>query len=139
MGIVMLAYSDKTYMLPYFNRDIEVQLGYGVYSNNNSLAVIMMCRAADLDEDLLEDEDYPYDETLFDEILGTITINLESSSTLPPHEQYIDINNFPQLSLWLMENGLASPTGINAKNGRVLYPAYKFQVPPDYVEGLEKI
>ena len=138
MGVGMLIYSDRTYMFPYFNRVIEVRLGYGVYSDNNSLAVLLTCREADLDEELLDDEDYDYDydESRFDEVLDAITINLESSVKLPANEQFIDIQNYPQLALWLLENDIAYPTGLDIKNGRILYPLYKFKVPPEFAEKL---
>ena len=93
-------------MFPYFNREIEVRLGYGVYSDNNSLAVLLTCREADLDEELLDDEDYDYDESRFNEVLDAVTINLDSSVKLPANEQFIDIQNYPQLALWLVENDI---------------------------------
>lgn len=123
-------------MFPYFNREIEVRLGYGVYSDNNSLAVLLTCREADLDEELLDDEDYDYDESRLDVVLDAITINLESSVKLPTNEQFINIQNYPQLALWLLENDIAYPTGINVKNGRIFYPLYKFKVPPEHAERL---
>jgi hypothetical protein len=137
MGITMLVYSQNTYLLPIFNREIEVRVGYGVYSDNSSLAVVLMCREADIDEDLLDDEDYVYDESAFDEIIATITVNLESSINLPVGEQYIDVNNYPLIASWLIENNLATPSGGADTGGHILYPAYKFQIPPDYTERLE--
>ncbi len=130
----MLVNSKNTYLLPFFNREIEVRVGYGVYTNNSSLAVVLMCREADVDDDLLDDEDYVYDESAFDEIFATITINLESSINLPIGEQYIDVNNYPLIARWLIENNLATPSGGSDTSGRILYPAYKFQIPPDYTE-----
>ena len=134
----MIALSEKTYSLPFFERDIEVRIGYGIYHESNSLAVILFCRAADLNEDLLEDEDYIYDESLFDEVFGAITVNLESSKDLPFGEQFIDINNNPQIAKWLVEQELAFPTKRIELSGRVLYPSYMFQVPPGFQERLEK-
>lgn len=139
MGMTMLVYSDKSYMLPYFNQDIEVQLVYGVYADNNSLAVLMMCRAADLDEELLEDDDYLYDETAFDEELGTITINLEASGSLSSFEQFIDIKTFPQLAMWLVENDLAYPSAVNERSGHGLYPMYRFNVPTEYARKVKEL
>ena len=132
----MLVYSDRTYMFPYFNREIEVRLGYGVYSNNDSLAVLLICREAEFNEDYLDDEEYSYDESPIIDVLDSLTINLDSSSELPVNEQYIDIQNYPQLALWLPENGIAFPTGASVKNGRILYPVYKFIFPQEYAERL---
>ena len=139
MCILMLVYSDKSYMLPYFNREIEVRLVYGVYSDNIALAVLMMCRAADLDEELFEDDDYSYDETAFNEELGTITINLETSRSLSAYEQFVDIHTFPQLAKWLLENNLACPTAVNERSGHILYPAYRFNVPTEYEKMIKKL
>ena len=94
----------------------------------------MMCRAADLDDDLLEDDDFQYEETVFDEELGAITVNLESSGSLPKFEQFVDINTFPQLAKWLLENDLAHPTAKAERCGHVLYPVYRFVVPAEYEE-----
>jgi hypothetical protein len=138
IGMEMIAFSEKTYLLPFFGRYIETRLCYGIYSDSNSLAVLLFCRSADLNEDLLEDEDYVYDESLFDEVFGAITVNLESSKGLPFGEQFIDINNYPQIAKWLVEQELAFPTKRTESSGRVLYPSYQFQVPPILLERFEK-
>ena len=127
----VLVSSEKTYLFPYFSREIEVRVGYGTYSDNESLAVVLLCREADINDDLLDDEDFVYDESLFDDVLCTITVNLETSVKLPAGEQYIDIKNYPLIARWLIENELAIPSGETTLCGHVFYPVYKFKVPPE--------
>ena len=136
--MTMLVFSEKTYLLPCQHKDIKVQLGYGFYSDNDSMAILLMCRAADIDEALLEDEDYDYEGAPFEEVLCTISVNLATSGELPLAEQYIDINNYPQITRWLTDNGIAVPSGRTESNGHFLYPAYKFQIPSAYRKKLEE-
>jgi len=118
--------SSETYSFPLLHRLIEVKLGFGHYLDNGSIAILLMCREADIDEDLLEDEDYEYDESLFEETLGALTVNLEASRDLCFGEQFVDINMFPHVGRWLEENNLAYPTGRKELSGNVIYPVYKF-------------
>lgn len=118
--------SSETYSFPLYNREIDVKLGFSRYSDNGSLAVLLLCREADIDEELFDDEDYEYDESIFDETLGAITVNLEESKELSSNEQFVDIASFPHAGWWLEEMGLASPTGKTGKNGYTLYPVYRF-------------
>ena len=134
----MLIVSEKTYSFPFFNRKIEVRVGFGVYEDNKSLAVVLLCRTNDLDEDVMEEEENDYEDSSFNEILFVVTVNLESSAGLPFGEQYVDVNDYPQIAMWLIDNQLAFPSGQSAKNGRNIYPTYKFQVPPNYQERLER-
>ena len=135
----MLAYSIKTYLFPYFNHEIEVRVGYGLYSDNDSLAVVLMCRDADIDDELPDDERGDYDESDFNEVFGTITVNLKTSISLQTGEQFIDINNYPLIARWLIENDLATPTEKTEMSGHILYPVYKFQVPKNYTKRLETL
>ena len=129
--------SEKTYSFKHFSQQLDVKLGFGVYSENNSLAVVLMCRAADLYDDLREDDDYYYDDALFDEVYGIITVNLDNSGALPWGAQYIDINNFPQITNWLIENHIAIPTSRTYASGSILYPAYRFLISSDLAKKLE--
>ena len=109
--------SSSTYRLRYLNDIIEVCVGYDTYSNNNSLAVLLLSR--------LEDK------CMYNEVFGVITVNLESSTYLPADEQYVDVNNYPQIENWLIDNNLASPLGRTETSGRVNYPLYRFKIPVD--------
>ena len=109
--------SRATYLLRYLNDIVEVCVGYDTYSNNNSLAVLLLSR--------LEDK------CMYNEVFGVITVNLESSTGLPADEQYVDVNNYPQIEDWLIGNNLASPLGRTETSGRVNYPLYRFILPGD--------
>ena len=58
--------------------------------------------------------------------IPAITVNLPDSIVLPRGTQFIDTNNYPWVYNWLIENGIASPTGYCARSGFCLYPAMKF-------------
>lgn len=103
----------ETYSFPLFGQIIDVRLEYEIYSSNHSLAVLLKCG----------DE--------FEEDFGYITVNLEPTGTLPFGEQFLDVNNYPQIAEWLEENQLAQPVGRVVTNGYVCYPLYKFKIPPD--------
>lgn len=103
----------KTYSFLLFGRFIDVSLEFRIYSNNHSLAVLLKCG----------DE--------FEEDFGYITVNLDSSGTLHFGEQFLDVNNYPQIGEWLEENQLAQPVGRVVTNGYICYPLYRFRIPPD--------
>ena len=58
--------------------------------------------------------------------IPAITVNLPDSIVLPQGTQFIDTNNYPWVYNWLIENGIAEPTGYCARSGFCLYPAMKF-------------
>lgn len=123
--------SSSTYLLRYLNNIIEVCVGYDTYSNNNSLAVLLLSRGEEnCSEQILSNDtaDVPF---LYNEVFGVITVNLESSTGLPADEQYVDVNNYPQIENWLIDNNLASPLGRIKTSGRVNYPLYRFILPGD--------
>ena len=104
---------QETYSFPFGGQNIEVRLEYEIYSNNHSLAVLLKC-GDELEEDF-----------------GYITVNLDPSGTPPFGEQFLDVNNYPQIAEWLEENQLAEPVGQVVANGYVHYPLYRFRIPPD--------
>ena len=68
---------------------------------------------------------------MYNEVFGVITVNLESSTDLPADEQFVDVNNYPKIENWLIDNKLASPLGRTETSGRVNYPLYRFIIPGD--------
>ena len=115
--------SSTTYLLRYLNDIIEVCVGYDTYSNNNSLAVLLLSRGEENCSEQNISNNY--------ELFGVITVNLMSSAGIPADEQYVDVNNYPQIENWLIDNNLASPLGKTETSGRVNYPLYRFIVPGD--------
>ena len=123
--------SSTTYRLRYLNDIIEVCVGYDTYSNNGSLAVLLLSREEDNCTEQIICNDSTGTPFLYNEVFGVITVNLESSTDLPADEQYVDVNNFPQIENWLIDNNLASPLGRTETSGRVNYPLYRFKIPVD--------
>ena len=76
------------------------------YKNNKSLAVI-------LEQD--------------DEIIAVLTVNLPDSDA---HDNlaYIDTNNVPWAEDYLIDNGIAKPTGAYMESGFCEYPLYEFDL-----------
>ena len=120
----MLVLSDQTYTIKDCDSEIDVRLGYGVYAENDSLAVLLFCQSDMLSAD---------NESEFDDIYGVITVNLNDSSTLDYNEQFVDENNYPEIGSWLEKNKLAKRTGRQEKNGYSVYNVYKFDLPKGYV------
>ena len=123
--------SSATYLLRYLNDIVEVCVGYDTYSNNNSLAVLLLSREEDNCTEQIICNDSTGTPFLYNEVFGVITVNLESSKDLPADEQYVDVNNYPEIENWLIDNNLASPLGRTETSGRINYPLYRFILPGD--------
>lgn len=104
----------------------EVVLRCDEYEESSSLAVALYARPNYFREtgevNLCAD-----DVDVFSELYAVITVNLPDSIVLPQGTQFIDTNNHPWVYNWLIENGIAEPTGYCARSGFCLYPAMKFR------------
>lgn len=104
-------FSKKAYQIEFCGQKSTVTLRYQDYLNNGSLAVSLYRKC-------IEDDS--------EELFGTITVNLPNSAFLPFGVQFVDINNFPNITRWLEVNNLAKPLGFSIRSGFVDYPAYEF-------------
>ena len=116
---------QKIYRIDTYDREEEVVLRFDTYNINDSLAVSLYCRNSEMDTDV--------DNTPFDDLFGVITVNLRESVTLPFGTQFVDVNNFPGIHKWLIDNNIAEPTPICARSGFCVYPAFKFKLPEEWV------
>ena len=116
-----------------FGYTCEVKLDYETYRNNGTLALQLNCKPAEEDLGMYPgvSPDNPYVEPY-----GVVTVNLPESEHLNIDEQFVDINNLPGVDRWLIDNNIAKPTGMMARSGYCVYPAYKFNAPK---EALEKV
>ena len=87
----------------------RVRLVRGAYADG-SLAVQMLCR----DEDGCWE---PY---------ATLTTNLCDAANQNASFAYVDTNNLPTAADFLVENGLATYTGMTRPSGFCAYPLYAF-------------
>lgn len=115
---------QKIYRIDGYDRKVEVVLRFGAYRINDSLAVSLYCRQSMLDDE--EKNSAP-----FDELFSVVTVNLQESATLPFGTQFVDINSYPGIHRWLVDNSIAEPTPISARSGFCVYPAYKFKLPDE--------
>lgn len=104
----------------------EVVLRYDEYEESSSLAVALYARPNNFRE-TGEVNPCTEDVDVFSELYAVITVNLPDSIVLPQGTQFIDTNNYPWIYNWLIENGIAAPTGCFARSGYCLYPAMKFR------------
>lgn len=56
-----------------------------------------------------------------------ITVNIPGHS-ISDDTAFIDTNNNPWAEEFLVENGIAKPTGLTARSGYCIYPLYKFDM-----------
>ena len=90
-----------------YGEDFKVEIKKNSYANNRRLAVQLVC-----------DDGIPF---------GTITTNIKYPlSTLDKYLAFIDTNNYPYIEKWLIDNGIAYPTGHIGYSGFCAYPEYKF-------------
>lgn len=54
---------------------------------------------------------------------GEVTVNFGFASE---RYAYVDVNNMPNITEFLEENGLAKPTGLEYHSGYCVYPMYEF-------------
>ncbi len=106
----------NNYEVPGSGRKTKVCLKYDVYDVFNSLAVSLYYEPAPG----TEDSDL--------ELFAVITVNLPESADLPFGTQFVDINNYPWVDEWLIENSIAEPSGKIARSGFCVYPAFKFNI-----------
>lgn len=117
----------KKYDLICFGKRIEVYLKYDEYDTFHSLASFLYFKPVVMNEPIYDRADsngMPSGLELF----AVITINLPESADLPFGTQFIDINNYPWIDEWLIENSIAEPIGKIAKSGFCIYPAFKFNL-----------
>ena len=98
---------NQVYRLEEYDEVIDVILVFDAYKNNNSLAVSL----------------YTADDS---ELYDVITVNLPESSTLPEGVQFVNVNNHPGITDWLVRNGLAERYPAMARSGYCEYPAFRF-------------
>jgi hypothetical protein len=58
----------------------------------------------------------------------TVNLNGQMFSHLEPNEQYVDINNSPDIGDWLERNKIAEFTGLYGFSGYCAYPLYRFDM-----------
>lgn len=115
----------KNYEVLRFGRRIEVWLEYDEYDAFHSLAAFLYFKPAIMNEPIYDVTDSEWMPSGL-ELFAAITINLPESAHLPYGTQFVDVNNYPWIDEWLIENSIATPTGIIAKSGFCIYPAFKF-------------
>lgn len=105
-----------TYEIVWSERRVKVRIQYDVYEKFNSLSASLYYEpTSESGETHLE-------------LFAVITINLRESEHLPFGTQFVDINNYPWIDEWLIENSIAEPIGKIAKSGFCIYPAFKFNL-----------
>lgn len=117
----------KNYEVLRFGRRLEVCIIYDEYDNFHSLAASLYFRPVIMNEpiyDWADSDGLPSNLQLF----AVITINLPESANLPFGTQFVDVNNYPWIDGWLIENSIAEPVGKVAKCGFCIYPAFKFNL-----------
>jgi hypothetical protein len=80
------------------------------YANNGSLALELV--------DVEEKEPFAF-----------VTVNLPYSNAVMPNQQFVDINELPNICEWLEENKIAKRVnGATATSGFCTYPLYEFDL-----------
>ena len=100
-------------MKKYGYDDVKVRADRTKYRQNNSLAVAL----------LTEDGS----------VFGIITVNINATDLLTLKARadgyaYVDLNNFPWLTEFLEETGIAKATGESSISGFCDYPLYQFDL-----------
>ena len=99
----------NTYLVESCHKQIEVEIKYEEYVASSALAVSLYTRPDELYE--IEDENLcNEDVNVFSELYAVITVNLPDSVLLPASVQYVDVNNYPWICGWLIDNKIAEPT-----------------------------
>ncbi len=115
----------NTYLVESCHKQIKVAIKYEEYVASSALAVSLYARPDELYE--IEDENLCAEEVnVFSELYAVITVNLPDSVLLPAGVQYVDVNNYPWICDWLIDNKIAEPTEYSARSGFCVYPAMKF-------------
>ena len=96
------------YIIKYGKKDYKVFPQKEKYLNNSRLAVMLI----DIEEDI------PF---------GIITKNIQwPLSSNNEYLAFVDVNNFPNLENWLIQNNIAKPTGYTGFSGFCSYPEFEF-------------
>ncbi len=120
---------DYTYISPYTNETFNIRLEALTYNHNGTLAVCMQSHTRSLEEiEEMTRMGMSWEGADEMEEYGVVTVNLDSSDMLPLNVQFVDENNLPDIGDWLEKNGIAKPTGLMARSGWCLYPAYEFNL-----------
>ena len=120
---------NYTYISPYTNEILNIQLEALTYNNNGTLAVCMESHTRSLEEiEEMTRMGMSWEAADEMEEYGVVTVNLDSSDRLPLNVQFVDENNLPGIGDWLEKNGIAHPTGMMSRSGWCLYPAYEFNL-----------
>lgn len=105
---------EKVYKLHMFDETFNIVLCRTSYRNNNTLAVLMV----DVQDDGTEED------------FGVLTVNLDTGGlTLANKEdtQFIDTNNLTKdIVKWLVDNNIATETGLYWPSGYCVYPLFMF-------------
>lgn len=113
------------YVVPNYGEPVQVTVKYDEYNDNSSLAVLLYVKPKD---DIGPDGEIMPGFGGLDELYAVITVNLPESDLLPWDTQFIDNNNHPWVYKWLIDNGIAEPTGLIRRSGFCSYPAMKFHM-----------
>lgn len=105
-------------------QETEVKLDVASYRNNGTLAVQLFSRMEDYMGDCPSSEQLP-----FENPYAVITVNLPESERLAANEQFVDMNNLPDIGRWLVQNNIAKPTKHMAQSGYCTYQAFAFSLP----------
>lgn len=87
--------------------DEAVSLAISTYLNNSGLYIGLVSNADGYEE--------PY---------GDMSVNLAYRA--PDYYAYVDVNNMPELELFIRDNGLGEFTGLTQGSGFCSYPLYMF-------------
>lgn len=104
----------------YFGACGDVRCQIGTYNINGTLRIELVAR--------VEDPVLPPGIDPFQDPFGTVTVNLPVSYVLPTDVQFVDVNDMRGIEQWLIDNGIASPTGFECQSGFVTFPAYRFNL-----------
>lgn len=116
-----------TFSVQNYGRTLRVVVRYNEYAVSSTLAVALYSLPDDI-QDAEKDPRQVTDDD-FSELYAVLTVNLPESGSLDRGTQFIDTNNHPWAYGWLIDNGLAEPTGIFGRSGFCAYPAMKFHLP----------
>jgi len=98
----------KIFKLKKYGTTYSIQLTVASYFYGNNLAIEMI--------DLTDDDPEPW---------NTLTVNLDGSRDI--NCAFIDTNNNGnEILAWIIQHGLATPTGHTARSGYIEYPEYRF-------------
>lgn len=93
-----------------------VTVRFTKYSNNQSLTVQLVCARS------------PWP------VFATATVNLDKTDVQDENHAFLDINNYPWVEKFLLDNGIAKSTGITGHSGYCHYPLYEFDKEACYEE-----